>query len=508
MDSTSLTAIQISFMVFIVLSLIVTSIGLSMVWNYRMTSAIMQRQPFVEALYLISFFLMVSGWALSEFLFVRKWVSPKTLETMLMFATNAKWLESLLYIYRVWRLVYKYALQKSFYCLHSQSCRETQRNLSFVEKMWERMKITSHNIQNCQIQDGYQRLENFPETKKYFGSLKNNFWIRFRGTLGSAKFMAAIIFIVWVALGIFFYFISFGPSRMDNHATIMMYTTIIVNAIWMLGGLLLIVFDVHDVFRIKIELGSMVIPTAASIFFSYFFTKAGIVPNEKNAYTFGYLAAVACNFVNICLINFNVWRACVGYKSFTKERRVSEDSTIYDILENKCTFYAFVEHLKREFSLENLNFLVDVVMFRRLAGASRSKVSSKRKVNRECGFELLQIDEYQIIDEDQKTIQRSVKLRWLKSKSWHRKENWDIKRRALFIYQEYCAPGAPQEINIPKSCRHWLVDFFSWSLQEDDMQSHVIDTNILPFVFDETFDKILDLLANDSLRRFKFLAGS
>jgi len=65
---------------------------------------------------------------------------------------------------------------------------------------------------------------------------------------------------------------------------------------------------------------------------------------------------------------------------------------------------------------------------------------------------------------------------------------------AFFIFEEYCDRGAPQEINISKRERKEIFEFFSSSL---------IDPTELCTVFDSAFDAVMDLLANDSLRRFR-----
>jgi len=70
----------------------------------------------------------------------------------------------------------------------------------------------------------------------------------------------------------------------------------------------------------------------------------------------------------------------------------------------------------------------------------------------------------------------------------------DKETTALFIFDEFCACGAPQEINLGRRDRDELVEFFSHSIK---------DTYKLHTIFDRAFDSVLDLLENDSLMRFK-----
>jgi len=69
----------------------------------------------------------------------------------------------------------------------------------------------------------------------------------------------------------------------------------------------------------------------------------------------------------------------------------------------------------------------------------------------------------------------------------------DKENIALFIFDEYCNPRAPQEI-LGRRERNELVEFFSHSIEDPDK---------LNTIFDRAFDCVLDLLENDSLRRFR-----
>jgi len=69
-----------------------------------------------------------------------------------------------------------------------------------------------------------------------------------------------------------------------------------------------------------------------------------------------------------------------------------------------------------------------------------------------------------------------------------------VEDTAFFIFDEYCDWGAPQEINLSRRKRKELLKFFT---------SSPVEPTGLCTIFDAAFDSIIDLLENDSLRRFK-----
>jgi len=92
---------------------------------------------------------------------------------------------------------------------------------------------------------------------------------------------------------------------------------------------------------------------------------------------------------------------------------------------------------------------------------------------------------------DWKETKSAPQLTWVSSQM---DDCADEQKNAIFIFKEYCNRGAPQEINISKRERTELVNYFSRS---------VLNPEELTTIFDRAFDSIIDLLANDSLRRFR-----
>jgi len=182
-----------------------------------------------------------------------------------------------------------------------------------------------------------------------------------------------------------------------------------------------------------------------------------------------------------------------------------------DILEIESLFQAFERHLKREFSLENLNFIVAVVHYRRLCekgthnsnstigmlnrgkntcrklqeismwpfGLSRNPMSVYRSngsynpnpPTSSCSPLLSELDtssplRKSAISDIGNTVKhrskRTPRLSWIDSEM----ELCDDKETiALFIFEEYCNRGAPQAINLGMPERNELAEFFSHSMK-------------------------------------------
>jgi len=180
-----------------------------------------------------------------------------------------------------------------------------------------------------------------------------------------------------------------------------------------------------------------------------------------------------------------------------------------DILDSESLFHAFERHLKREFSLENLNFIVAVVHYRRLCEKgthnSNSSIGILNPGTNTCrklqeismqpfgvsgnpmsvdngsynsnpptpsrGPLLSELDtssplRKSAISDIGNTVKhrskRTPRLSWIDSEM----ELCDDKETiALFIFEEYCNRGAPQAINLGMPERNELAEFFSHSMK-------------------------------------------
>jgi len=207
--------------------------------------------------------------------------------------------------------------------------------------------------------------------------------------------------------------------------------------------------------------------------------------------------------------------SCILFPNSKLRRSIQEiDSssetvlTIMDILDSESLFDSFERHLKREFSLENLNFIVAVVHYRRLCeerthnshstsgmlGRGKNTCRKMQDISMQPfgdAFNLVPLIPTcggNIIKHRNK---RTPRLSWIESEV---ELCADKENTALFIFDEYCDRGAPQEINLNRRERNELVEFFSHSIK---------DPYKLNTIFDSAFESILDLLENDSLKRFR-----
>jgi len=146
------------------------------------------------------------------------------------------------------------------------------------------------------------------------------------------------------------------------------------------------------------------------------------------------------------------------------------------VLKNENLFKAFEKQLRQEFSIENLNFLVSCIQYRRTVLFQGANESSSQLDSEPENFEQLHWRD-------------SVKPETLA------KRNSNIPKMARYIYNEYCERGAPQWINLDRQTARALSNRIK-------NLSNICDYPELD-IFSDAFNHIHDLLSNDPLRRFK-----
>jgi len=303
--------------------------------------------------------------------------------------------------------------------------------------------------------------------------------------------------------------------------------------------IVLFVFPSDDLFSIKTELRLIFIINALETALYYTF-----VHFDKKAEA--YLNLAICEFWIMVAITYSNYRAVRSQSLCTvgpiirevsrySDNKLDSELRVTDVLECQSLFQAFERHLKREFSLEHINFIVDVVHYRRMWEERNRKQNEKlRKIRGEDSFPRTEQISMQVwnsasnvcssdnsnisslstttngtlaragvdFESPSSTPYRSSppirrmsrpapRLNWLNSQT---EVGADKQGRAVFIFTEYCDRGAPEEINLSKKDRDELVEFFS---------SPVLEEHMLSTIFDRAFDSVLDLLENDSLRRFR-----
>jgi len=290
-----------------------------------------------------------------------------------------------------------------------------------------------------------------------------------------------------------------------------------------------------DIFLIKIELRIIMMIAIVEI-----------VVYHTLVYCVGEIAAyLSLSVFEFCIM---VTTVCTNYQALTRHGKSFYDFdengrdklTMTNVLESKSLFWAFERHLKRELSLEHLNFIVAIVHYKRLCEKRNFKFQNqKQKCTLNDCLKSMEVSMQPVCFNDMKnentlndsnmwtTITKKDRIvsdgvgsessAWLKHPSRAEKKNrgsrwlsdpgallywiksniapWsDMEDTAFFIFDEYCDRGAPQEINLGKTLRKELIEFFN---------SSPIGPTELRTIFDSAFDSIMDLLENDSLRRFR-----
>jgi len=170
-----------------------------------------------------------------------------------------------------------------------------------------------------------------------------------------------------------------------------------------------------------------------------------------------FFALIGTSLLILLTIDWNLYKARVWSCP-----RSPSNLMIDDILGISSICKQFEEHLTKEYSLENLNFLKTCERYHEL---------------------LLQSDIWSI---------SSVETEY--------KFSMDIPSRkssmARYIYEQFCVRNAPQEINLSREIIRKLRDHFE-----------NYDSPFTAEIFDDAIECIKDLLANDTLRRFKVDTG-
>jgi len=309
--------------------------------------------------------------------------------------------------------------------------------------------------------------------------------------------------------------------------------------------IVLFLYPSDDIFMIKIELRLiyLIITMETVIYYTLPYCVGEIAAYlSLSILELCIMVAIACSNYQALPFKFS----CIldpicrhGRSVYEFDRNSVDKLTMTDVLESKSLFEAFEKHLKSEFSLEHLNFVVAIIHYKRLCEERNHKRQDQKGTFNECqklremsmqpacftdcktsentihgsnmsteitqtadivsggvNSELCMLPKYPSKLTRQQKGSKCISelapvLYWIKSdiRVWS-----DVEDTAFFIFDEYCDRGAPQEINISKSERKPLVEFFSSSL---------IDYAELCTIFDPAFDSVMVLLENDSLRRFR-----
>jgi len=527
----------------------VVLVGLWLRWNFRSMAAIKARQKYDQSMMLILCYFVGIGLGILAMLFQKEeWDGAhfRSHSELVLCLTFAHYALMNVYYYRVWILYYKCKLQNEFEKVNRNT--DTQNEATIPTNI-----ATLGSGSNFKIETLYENEQKEPLVKlSKRETIRKSWAIRYRNTLGGSFLIRAF----WLLLFIcecFIIFWTYEPRRRNKN--VRWFPRELPDEFFTIFGQLiclsvLFVFPSDDVFRIKVELRLIFLISTVGIVFYYTLLYRIGTPEA-------YLSLAICEFLIMVAITWSNWRAVQIKKwcfssvsSFAHGRSFHKfggnkgiELSMMDILECESLFWAFERHLKREFSLENLNFIVAVMQYRQFCEKHRYTSQDRESIHiynketnpktKEISMQRLRVsicamkgeapngsyvsilttppDIVQVngLDFKSRTSPPNRKSPIFR-KEIHRKMSntaphltWvtsqiDVcageQKNALFIFDEYCDRGAPQEINISRRERNELVDFFSHS---------VLNPDELTTIFDHAFDSILDLLANDSLRRFR-----
>jgi len=544
MDFGSNRRIWIAFLLLLLPLMIVLVIGLGLQWKYRFVPAMKARQKYAQIIMMIVCFTVGVGSGVCALLYNKQEDGARfhSYSWLVLGLSFGHYASMDVYFYRVWLFYYKCKLQNEFEKVWKNPANLCKR--SFLSHMVHR---TSSSSTKYEISIENEQKEHLIRQSKPESVRKSKF-VRYRHILGHSMLNKAFWFILWVSecIVVFCCFrsrrvnknVRWSPSELTDE-----FCTSIAQILCLI---VLFVGKADDLFRIKMELRLIFFISTVEILLFYTFLYVMGTPEAYLSMAIGeFWTMVAITCANCQAVRQGL---CIS-APFLKLRRSFQEIdssceiewTIMDILNSESRFQAFERHLKREFSLENLNFIVAVVHYRRLCeelthnsnssvgmlycgkntcramkdismqpfglpGNLMSVETSYDSFNLTpltptCGPLLRGLDPElgnsspllrppeKIIDK--RMSRRTPRLSWIESEM---ELCGDKENIALFIFDEYCDRGAPQEINLSRRVRHELIEFFSHSIKDPDK---------LKSIFDRAFDSVLDLLENDSLKRFR-----
>merc|ERR1719317_564881 len=442
------------------------------------------------------------------------------------------------YFYRVWLVYYKYKLQNEFEKVRKSPVELNQSTiLSHILALTKNLGTNMWNIEES------KQTEKLIKSPRRFSVRKSSF-VRYRWLLGRSIVIKAFYFFVWIcesAIAVWNYFddlaeseVLWSPKKFPGECFILIKQVVCF--------VVLFLYPSDDIFLIKKELRLIyLIITVEIVLYCTLLYCIGEIPAYLSLCVSEFCIMVAITFSNYKALTFKfssfLGPMCEDGRSFYDLHENSGDKlTMANILGSESLFQAFERHLKKEFSLEHLNFIVAIVYYKRLC-ADRKRNPQKQKITlRDC-LKSREISMQPVCFTDSKTSENALNVstavtqtagiasggfeselsmipkfpskltrqkkgnRWISKLGpmlyWIKSDievSSDMEDTAFFIFNEYCDRGAPQEINISKRERKELFEFFSSSL---------IDPAELYTIFDPAFDSVMDLLENDSLRRFR-----
>lgn len=300
----------------------------------------------------------------------------------------------------------------------------------------------------------------------------SNFWVKHRNTLGNSFVMSVVWFSIWLLAGClelwYSHDIHYNP---DSHH---LAGWEIVNIAYMsctIGFALLIlavqwVFTVPDNFNIRTELTMKCFVMTFFITFSEITWNTNFPVHTMLDDMILFLSVITGElFLQLLIMDFYLYmnsRSCGALRGNTINMRT--------VLKDEDLFLKFEEQQKREFNLENLNFLVSCVQYRR-AAMLQGQFGIGSITDCESDIEI---------------------LNW---RDMSAEEDLDPNKIARFIYSEFCVQRAPQNIELDEQTSEKL----SRRMKNLSNICNYAERDL----FNEAFYLIYDRLDKESMHRFK-----
>jgi len=342
------------------------------------------------------------------------------------------------FLHRIWMCVYKSLLQKSLGALD----------------MWDVKSI--HSLRSSKT--------------------ISNFWVKHRHNLGNSVFMSIIWLSIWLVVGSLEMgcALSYGWYFPEDVFPMYDIVNIMISSCLVVFGLLMLavqkIMTVSDSFNISTELTMKCLVIMIFNTYSEMVAHTNLIAHAMDdKWTFTLVAVSGCLLLQLLIMDYHLYmtlRTSVNSSS----KRYTVDVNM--VLKDENLFTNFEEQLKREFNVENLNFLVSCIHYSRT-------VIAQGQFGIGTSFTELENETFNM-------------LNWRGTLG---EEDADPNKIARFIYNEFCVRGAPQEINLNENTSRRL------STRMKNLSN--VYNYAEPELFIEAFDFIKDQLENDSVIRFK-----
>jgi len=335
---------------------------LFVVWNEK--PAIRARQPNAQMLYFILVCAYIVVLSFDWFYFDDgRLMSTKVSSTFGILSLLASIIRigaDHVYFFRLWKLYYKSCLQLAF----------SGRKRSSLDKEFS---VKKHS---CQHGDEYQKLQSYSQSCSEGASVRSSFYVRHRNTLGNSKFVVPVLVTTWVLFSTAL--VVFGVMGNEDHEVLYTSDTIIKVVTLIPPCFLAVLFcwktRIKDLFHIFNELAIALFLLNLDGMLYLFFNMSDVAGANGSRWAymnsaFAYLLIIYVMDYTIHIASVQSWidvnRIARGARKEAK-KVLKDECTLFEILEYKPAFHAFETHLRREFAVENLNFIVEVVHFRRI----------------------------------------------------------------------------------------------------------------------------------------------